>query len=207
MNSPKIIQQGAEAIISLETRTDSPIIIKTRVKKSYRIPKLDKKIRSQRTKSESKLLTKASQVIPVPKVTTTDRIKEILYMEFIDGLKLSDNLDNFDIKKQKEICKIIGENVAKIHDKELIHGDLTTSNMIFKNGEVFFIDFGLGFVSRKLEDRAVDLHVLKEALEAKHFTNWKSLFEQVQKGYKLSKDAEKVFERLKAVEKRGRYKH
>lgn len=203
MSSQKLIQQGAEAkIMQKENR-----ILKNRISKSYRIKELDEKIRKRRTKAEGKLLKKASEVIPIPEIININEKEKTIEMEFIDGLKLSDNLDNFDLKKQKEICKTIGENVAKIHNKEIIHGDLTTSNMIFKNGELFFIDFGLGFISSKLEDRAVDLHVLKEALEAKHFTHWKTLFEQVQNGYNLSKEAQKVLERLKAVEKRGRYKH
>ena len=80
--------------------------------------------------------------------------------------------------------------------------------MIFneKNNKVYFIDFGLGFGSHKIEDKAVDLHLLKQALEAKHFNNWKKLFDEVLKGYKISKDYKKVFERFKRVEKRGRYK-
>jgi len=203
MSSQKLIQQGAEAKIYLIKDK----IVKDRISKKYRIPELDNKIRRRRTKAEAKLLTKASEIIPCPKPLAEPGEGRMIHMPYIDGLKLSITLDNFDLTKQKEICKNIGENVAKIHDKEIIHGDLTTSNMIFKNGELFFIDFGLGFISSKLEDRAVDLHVLKEALEAKHFTNWKTLFEQVKKGYNLSKDSEKVFERLKAVEKRGRYKH
>ena len=203
MSSHKLIQQGAEAKIYL---VDDKIV-KDRISKKYRIPELDKKIRKRRTKAEAKLLTKASKIISCPEPLAEPGEGRMIHMPYIDGLKLAETLDDFDLKKQKEICKTIGEQVAKIHDNEIIHGDLTTSNMIFKNGEIFFIDFGLGFISHKLEDRAVDLHVLKEALEAKHFTNWKALFEQVQKGYKLSKDAEKVFERLKAVEKRGRYKH
>ena len=73
--------------------------------------------------------------------------------------------------------------------------------------KIFFIDFGLGFISQKLEDKAVDLHLLKQALEAKHFKNWEILWKEVEKGYKSSKDATKVLERLKAVERRGRYKH
>ena len=92
-------------------------------------------------------------------------------MEFIDGKKLSDSLESQDYKK---ICKQIAENITKMHNSGIIHGDLTTSNMIFKNNQVYFIDFGLAFHSSKVEDKAVDLHLLKQALEAKHFTIWKN---------------------------------
>lgn len=128
-------------------------------------------------------------------------------MPFIKGKKLSENLDNFPITKQKEIMKQVGESIAKIHDADIIHGDLTTSNMILSNERVFFIDFGLGYISKKIEDKAVDLHLLKHALEAKHFKNWKILFEKFLEGYKKGKESKKILERLTAVEKRGRYKN
>ena len=69
------------------------------------------------------------------------------------------------------------------------------------------IDFGLGFISHKFEDKAVDLHLLKQALEAKHFKYWKELVKEVFKSYEKSKNSRIVLERLKAVEKRGRYKN
>jgi len=202
MTTQKILFQGAEALILL----DKGKIIKKREKKSYRINELDEKIRKLRTRRETKLLEKASKLIPVPKIIEVNE-KEIL-MEFVKGKKLSDELESFPMVWQLKIFKQIGENIAKIHDSDIIHGDLTTSNMLFneKNNKVYFIDFGLGFGSHKMEDKAVDLHLLKQALEAKHFNNWEKLFDEVLKGYKISKDYKKVFERFKKVEKRGRYK-
>jgi len=35
-------------------------------------------------------------------------------------------------------------------------------------GEVFMIDFGLSFVSGKIEDKAVDIYVLKRAFISTH---------------------------------------
>ena len=72
--------------------------------------------------------------------------------------------------------------------------------------KVYFIDFGLGFISKKIEDKAVDLHLLRQALEAKHFKNWKDSFEKVLQGYSTSKNSAAVLEQFKKVEKRGRYK-
>jgi len=199
----KIIQQGAEAIILQERDR----VIKRRMKKSYRIPEIDDRIRRQRTRSEAKLLTKAFKLISIPEIIKVDQETKEIIMDFIDGKKLSDYLDKFPLKKQKEVCKLIGESTAKLHDADIIHGDLTTSNMILKNKKVYFIDFGLGFISHKFEDKAVDLHLLKQALEAKHFKNWEILFREVLKEYSKSKDSEIVLERLNKVEKRGRYKH
>ncbi len=201
MTNEKIIGRGAEAVILLKDN----LIVKDRISKSYRIKELDDKIRKQRTKAEKKLLEKASKIINAPDPLPLKEFNKI-EMPFIDGKKLSEHLDSFPLKKQKEICKMVGESIAKLHDADIIHGDLTTSNMILKEDEIFFIDFGLGYISHKIEDKAVDLHLLKQALEAKHFKNWKELFEAVEKGYKKNKESEKVLERLKAVEKRGRYK-
>jgi len=201
----KIIQKGAEAnIIKIKNW-----IIKDRIKKSYRLPELDVEIRKRRTRSEAKLLEKASKVIncPVPLIPPTIKNSSKIKMPFIKGKRLSNYLDKFPLKKQKEICKKVGKSVAQLHSSDIIHGDLTTSNMILKNNKIYIIDFGLGFISKKIEDKAVDIHLLKQALEAKHFRNWHVLFEEFLKGYGNGKEQEKVLKQLEKVEKRGRYKH
>ena len=203
----KLIQQGAEAKILLDEKNN--LIVKDRISKSYRHPDLDAQIRKRRTKSETKLLEKAFKIISVPKLIKTDE-KEKIEMQFINGKKLSENLNNFALEKQKEICREIGESVAKLHKENIIHGDLTTSNMILVEDKIYFIDFGLGYISNKTEDKAVDLHLLKHALEAKHFKNCEILIKEISKSYEkiLGKiEAKKIFERMKAIEKRGRYRH
>ncbi|MEK6817735.1 MAG: RIO1 family regulatory kinase/ATPase, partial [Nanoarchaeota archaeon] len=123
----KLLQQGAEAKILLDEKNN--LIIKDRIQKSYRHPNLDNQIRKRRTKSETKLLEKASKIINCPAPTHTANIYQIS-MPFIDGKKLSEHLDSFTLEKQKEICREIGKSVAKLHKNDIIHGDLTTSNMI-----------------------------------------------------------------------------
>ncbi len=203
----KIIHQGAEAKIYLNPKKNK--ITKKRIKKNYRIKKLDEKIREKRTRSETKILKKASKLIPIPGNIKKSEKNKIIEMDFLQGKKLSENLDNFPLKKQKETLKKIGKNIAKIHNKGLIHGDLTTSNMILQKDRAYLIDFGLGFHSRRYEDKAVDIYVLEKALEAKHFKNWKVLFESFKKSYlkQGQPHSKKVLKRLKKVEKRGRYKH
>jgi TP53 regulating kinase-like protein len=194
----QIIGRGAEAILIQKNN----FLVKDRIKKGYRLPELDLKLRKRRTKKEAKLLNKASSLIKVPKIISSDD-KKIIEMEFIKGKKLSETLDN--LENKHEICEKIGDSVARLHDSDIIHGDLTTSNMILKDKEVYFIDFGLGFISKKIEDKAVDLHLLKQALEAKHFLYWQELFNSVVKGYKSTNKA-LVLEQLRKVESRGRYK-
>ena len=194
----EIIGRGAEAVL-IKHRD---FLIKNRIKKGYRISEIDNKLRKTRTRKETKLLEKAISLIKVPKVIETNS-KEKIIMEFIEGKKLSEWLDK--IENPEKICGQIGRNIAKLHDSNIIHGDLTTSNMILKEKEVYFIDFGLGFNSERIEDKAVDLHLLRQALEAKHFENWKKLFAAVLKNYD-SKDKARILEQFKKVESRGRYK-
>ncbi len=202
----KILARGAEAVIELKDNE----IIKKRVKKGYRIHEIDERLRKLRTRQEARLLEKASSVTNVPKVIKVDENSKEVIMDFIKGKKLAEHLNKFSLAKQKEICRQIGKEVAKFHDIDIIHGDLTTSNIILsrlcKNDAVYFIDFGLGFKSERAEDKAVDIHLFKEALEAKHFMNWKILFENFLEGYKSSKNSGAVLKQLKKVEARGRYK-
>ncbi len=206
MSKQELIQQGAEAKIFLDKEKN--LIIKERIKKGYRINEIDHKIRKQRTKAEKKILKKASEIINSPKPKEEDNDYKVI-IPYIKGKKISESLENFEMKKQREIMREIGNQIAKLHNNNIIHGDLTTSNFIFNEEEnkTYTIDFGLGFISQKIEDKAVDLHLLKQALETKHSSNYQVFFEEFLEGYKKeSKDFDKILQRLKALEKRGRYK-
>ena len=221
MTKQQIIATGAEAILIKQNNN----LIKKRISKGYRIPELDEKLRKLRTRKEAKLLEKLFCIIPVPKIKSVNEKNKEIVMEFIEGKKLSENLDFFDLEKQKEICKKIGKQVSEIHNQDIIHGDLTTSNMILVESnndniyakgkiegnnlrlqKIYFIDFGLSSHSKKIEDKAVDLHLLRQALESKHFKHWKELFNSVLSGY-MSREKEKILKQLEKVESRGRYKH
>ena len=194
----KIISQGAEAIIYHRNNE----IVKQRIKKSYRLLEIDEKLRKLRTRSEARILKKLQKIIPVPKLIKIDENNKELVIEHIKGEKLSEALEKLNYE---EICKKISENISKMHELDIIHGDLTTSNMIYKNNKVYFIDFGLSFHSKKIEDKAVDLHLLKQALESKHYTIAEKCFSVIIKNYKTQAH-EKILEQLKKVESRGRYK-
>lgn len=196
-----LIAQAAEAKIYLDKKNN--LIIKDRISKGYRHPELDKKLIKQRTKRERNILEKTSKFINTPKPLETSE-SNIIRMPYLEGKKLSENLESLD---WKSICKQIGNQIAKLHDHNIIHGDLTTSNMILTpDKRLFFIDFGLGFTSIRIEDKAVDLHLIKQALEAKHFSIHKEAEKIILDNYN-SKDKTKVLEQLKKVELRGRYKH
>ena len=58
-----------------------------------------------------------------------------------------------------------------MHAIDVIHGDLTTSNMLLRSTSppsIVLIDFGLSYVSSLVEDKAVDLYVLERALASTH---------------------------------------
>ena len=192
----KLLTEGAEAKIYVKNNA----IIKVRTSKKYRIKELDEALRKQRTKKEVKILEKISSLGFTPLVSETDE-SETIEMTKISGKKLAEALEQLNYKK---ICKEIGEKIKQLHDHEIIHGDLTTSNMIYddKQGKLYIIDFGLSMISAKDEDKAVDLHLLKEALTSKHYAIAEQGFKKVLKGYN-DKSIEK---RLHLVEKRGRNK-
>ena len=198
----EIIAQGAEAIITKNGST----IIKDRISKSYRIKELDDAIRRKGTRMESRILQRASLLINVPKLFKADDKLMRLEMEFIPGEKIRDLVDTLSEEKRKNLFYQLGKDIATIHNNFIIHGDLTTSNLIY-NGNLYFIDFGLGFISKKIEDMAVDLHLLERALNSKHYQYADELYKEVLKGYnEVSKYTKELEARLKKVESRGRYK-
>lgn len=194
------IGEGAEAIIFRERA----IVTKERIKKGYRLPEIDDRLRKLRTRKEARILEKVEKYGFAPRMLKLDEEKRSIQMDYIDGKKLRDALDK---KNLKELCGEIGMRVAQLHNLNIIHSDLTTSNMILHEGKVYFIDFGLSFESAKVEDKAVDLHLLRQALESKHHELWEMAFEAVLKAYMANaKQGAEVIKRLESVENRGRNK-
>jgi len=190
-----IIARGAEAVIKKEDN----FIVKERIKKGYRINELDEKIRRKRTKLEAKIMREVRRIgINVPKIIEESDFS--IKMEYIDG-KILRNVE-IDEKIVKEIAKI----VAILHQNNIIHGDLTTSNFILKDDKIYLIDFGLSRFSRKIEDKAEDLLVLFYTLKGVHYEvfekYWKFFEEEYCKNYFEGK---KVIERMYEILKRGRY--
>lgn len=188
------IGKGAEADVFLKDN----VLYKVRVTKSYRLNILDDKLRKKRTRSESKILKKVGDI--GPGFLGSDDISEIR-MNFIPGVLVKNFLD-----KDVSLAKTIGSTVGRLHDMNIIHGDLTTSNMILsKTGDLKLIDFGLSFISDKIEDRAVDIHLFREAVRSKHFSFEKDIWSLFIEGYCAS-NKNLVLNKLEAVELRGRNK-
>jgi TP53 regulating kinase and related kinases len=194
------IGAGAEALIYLEKNT----VLKKRIKKSYRIREIDEKLRKSRTRRETKILETLNSInFPTPKLILSNDKEMIIKMNFLNGKKIRDVLNN---ENCEAICTEIGKNIAILHENDIIHGDLTTSNMILMK-KIYFIDFGLSFFSDKTEDKAVDLHLLRQAIESKHHEIFKKAFNAVLEGYKIkNKNYNETVKRLEKVELRGKNK-
>ncbi len=201
------IAQGAEAIVY----KDNNQIIKERFSKQYRLPHLDESLRKFRTRREAKVLGKLDELnFPAPKIHSFSDKRMSILMDFVPGDKLKDVLlEASEINELSNYAKQIGINVAKLHTQNIVHGDLTTSNMIkhADTGNVHLIDFGLSFFSEKVEDKAVDLFLMDRALQATHFSLYPQIFEQIVSAYeKEFPESSEVLDRLQLVKQRGRNK-
>jgi Kae1-associated kinase Bud32 len=203
----KIICRGAESIIYTSKWEDQKVLVKERIKKGYRIEQIDEKLRKFRTSKETKLLTEARKIsVSTPKIFEVDKDKCKITMEFIQGKRIKELLKTADKEIIKKICFEIGRSVGKLHSSNIVHGDLTTSNMILRNDKIYFIDFGLGKFSKRIEDFGVDLNLLYEALKSTHFKILKICWNNILKGYKKEyKDAKEVLKKVEEIEKRARY--
>jgi TP53 regulating kinase and related kinases len=197
------IAQGAEAILY----KDNNKVIKERFSKKYRLAHLDESLRKFRTRREAKILGKLEEMnFPAPHLLDFSDKRMSITMDFLPGEKLRDLLDN---DNYLQFAKDMGTKIGLLHDKNIIHGDLTTSNMIVdaETNKLNFLDFGLGSFSQREEDKAVDLFLLERALESKHYQFYPKIFDTVLDGYRESNpDATKVIERFTAVRNRGRNK-
>jgi len=203
----RILYKGAESLIYLDRFEGETVIVKERLKKSYRIEQIDEKLRKYRTRMEVKLLTEARKVgVCTPRIVFVNEKEGKIYMEYIDGIRVKELLETGEKEVVKKVCLKIGSYVGKLHSAGIIHGDLTTSNMILKDDKLYFIDFGLGEFSSRIEDQGVDLNLLQEALRATHFKLLKFCWSNIVKGYKKEyRLADKVLERVVEIEKRARY--
>jgi TP53 regulating kinase-like protein len=210
LDEKTLFKKGAEASLYLADWHQRRVIIKMRIPKKYRSPVLDEQIRSYRTVHEPQLIHEAKAAgVPTPLIYMVNVTESSITMEYIEGQQVKQLLNKVSKAKRHDICVKIGESIAKLHSHGLIHGDLTTSNMILSTkGKLFFVDFGLGEKNGELEAQGVDLHLLKRALQSTHYLFWEDCFQSVLCGYTsvLGVElAEKVYEKIREIEKRGRY--
>lgn len=203
----KIIARGAEAVLYRERFDSQEALVKERIRKSYRLHEIDSELRLQRTRREARLLSEARRCgVITPKVFAVDEKGFKIIMEFVEGKRLKEFFNEVQEKEAADIAEKIGRQIGTLHGGGIVHGDLTTSNMILKEGKIYFIDFGLGEFSQRIENFATDLSVLKEAIKSTHFRRLDLLWSNIVKGYKSANlNSESVLKRMEEIEKRGRY--
>ena len=199
---------GAEAVLLKDEWLGFQVLKKIRLPKSYRIKQIDDELRNSRTISESKLIMASRDVeVKTPYIFDIDLDSSTITMEFIEGKLVKDVLNSEDTLEEKlHYVELMGEQVGKLHNSDIIHGDLTTSNILIKNRELVFIDFGLGKFSQAIEDKAVDILLIKKCFTSTHAEFERDYFTTFQKGYMstMSK-AKSIFRRAIKVEARARH--
>jgi TP53 regulating kinase-like protein len=210
VTGPVLIKKGAEASIYLTDWHGRRVIMKKRFPKRYRPLKMDEQIRTYRTVHEPQLMHEAKKAgVPTPVIFLIDKRNATVVMEFIAGKQVKQLLNEVETAEKRRLCLRIGELIGMLHTHGIIHGDLTTSNMILNSeGKIFFVDFGLGEKSKELESKGVDLHLLKRALQSTHFRFTEECFDAVIRGYSEIVDADavkNVLNKIGEIERRGRY--
>jgi TP53 regulating kinase-like protein len=205
-----LIKKGAEANLYLEEWQGRKVIMKRRLPKAYRLPQLDSTVRTQRTLHEPVLIHRAKEAgVPTPTIYMIDIADSNIIMEYVEGRQIKKALNTMPSKERLQLCRHIGTLIGRLHKHGIIHGDLTTSNMILtRSGKIYFVDFGLGEFSEESEIRGVDLHLMKRALQSTHYKFAKECFEAVISGYSEAfgkETADKVLGKVNEIERRGRY--
>jgi TP53 regulating kinase-like protein len=205
---PILLKKGSEADLLLIDWYGKRALSKLRTERLYRNPILDKELRHRRTIREAEMLSKAKEArIRSPYVYFLDTYRNEIIMEYIEGANLKSVFSaNLALK--------LGECIAKLHSRNIIHGDITTSNFILENRsqdnftELAIIDFGLSFFSQRLEDIASDVRMLKEVLNSVHYEIFDQAFSNFSEEYSSfspSGRGRKVLRKVDEIQSRGRY--
>jgi len=205
-----LLYVGAEAEVYRARWYGIDVVVKRRTSKPYRIRGLDEEIRFRRTIGEAKILHYAKKSeVPTPTVYFLDLTNYMIIMSFIEGERIREALSKFNGEERIRKTELIGVYTGRLHQAGIQHGDLTTSNMILtEDGRIFLIDFGLSTFTNDIEDIAVDLILFKRALMSTHYVFAEECFKAFIKGYASVRGrnvVEKVLDRVREVEKRGRY--
>ena len=205
-----VLSQGAEAIIYSTAEAGRPTVTKHRFRKRYRHPELDAALTATRLKQEVRSILRARRLgVRAPVFTRVDVVRSLLVMQRIDGKTTKEAFLGGELGEQRkhEVARELGRMIATLHDGDLIHGDLTTSNVMIEEttGNVILIDFGLSQLSTLVEDKAVDLYVLERSFRSAHPLDGDELLESLLSSYKTcSKKWCSTMNRLADVRLRGR---
>jgi len=215
LTSWHLFKQGAEAKLYTGTFLGQDVVAKERFSKKYRHPALDSLLTKDRHKAEVRALLKCKQIgVCVPTMYLCDNITTTIIMQnMANSITARDFINNMLEQNNKaelsKLAMLIGETVAKMHSNGLIHGDITTSNILVISSDtsinLAMIDFGLSFQEGVAEDKGVDLYVLERAFLSTH-PNTEEIFEEILDAYKkkAGKQAGEVLKKFEEIRLRGR---
>jgi len=198
---------GAEAVVVRCRWRGFDAVAKYRVPKPYRDERLDSVLRRRRTVLEAKLLIEAKKLgVPAPTLLYVEPELHVLLMDFIPGVRLREVITRLD--RPEEIFRELGFYTGLMHERGIVHGDLTTSNVMMVGGKAYIIDFGLGAFSNELEEQGVDVHLMLRSLESTHPSLVPSLYAAFMEGYEEARGEEAkraVEDKVVEIRRRGRY--
>ena len=207
-----LVKQGAEARVYAADFFGKPAIVKERFVKGYRVAALDDKLTHRRMGQEVRSMARCRRHgVPAPAVFHLDMQGRVIVMERItDGILMKDYIAGLDLENDNallcHVSELTGRVLARMHDIDVVHGDLTTSNMVYDADadRLTLIDFGLSFVSSLAEDKGVDLYVLERALLSTH-PGTEHCFRALLRSYaESSSNSGPVVQKLDEVRLRGR---
>jgi TP53 regulating kinase-like protein len=206
---PVLLYRGAEADIIRGRWQRLDAVYKVRKPLAYRLPVLDDAIRRQRTIREAEMIHQAKVAgVPSPYLYSVDVRGSTLIMEYVEGERLRDRVGSMGEEELRLAFREFGRDAARLHSAGMVHGDLTTANVVTRGRGLVFIDFGLSFRTARLEDQAVDLRLIKETLVGAHPGISRAALDELFRGYAEVAGGAKfraVHRQLRSIERRGRY--
>jgi len=205
----RLLYKGAEADVILGDWQGLEAVFKVRKPLIYRLKVLDEAIRRQRTVREAEMIHLAKKAgVSSPFLYNVDVAASTLVMEFVRGDRVKDLVPSLSEGQLEDVFFEFGRDVAKLHRSGIMHGDLTTANVVRRNQRLVFIDFGLSVRTTRLEDHAVDLRLIKETLVGAHPDASARALEVLNHGYASvvgPARSHAVLKQLQNIERRGRY--
>ncbi|MDG7011482.1 MAG: Kae1-associated serine/threonine protein kinase [Nitrososphaerota archaeon] len=205
----RLLYRGAEADVVLGDWQGLPAVFKVRKPLTYRLASLDQEIRRQRTVHEAEMIRHAKRAgVATPFLYHLDLQASTMVMEYIGGKMLRDLAGHMAEKDVEGPFFKFGEGVARLHAAGMMHGDLTTANVVSREGSLVFLDFGLAHRTSRLEDHAVDLRLIKETLVGAHPGISRAALDAFFRGYEAKAGTprfRRVRSQLRNIERRGRY--
>ncbi len=204
-----LLYKGAEADVIKALWCGIDAVYKIRKVLPYRLPVLDSEIRRQRTIHEAEMISSAKGAgIQTPYLFFVDPPGATLVMEYVEGGRMKDLVLSLPPEEAADLFEQLGADAARLHSAGIMHGDLTTANVVKRGEHLVFLDFGLSVHSTRVEDHAVDLRLIKETIVGAHSDVAEPALSSLFRGYTRVAGGDRaraVFKQLRAIERRGRY--